>query len=129
MHPMTIAGIELRRIVCKLHKIRSTIERDYWIVSLVNWHDQHLEFLNEKSFNLQTGRYWYKHRMVRRSFTLIRRALPNMFHYLDNLKIPKSTNGLESFFGHLKGHLNVHRGLSKEHRRNFIQWYLYFKNK
>ena len=28
-----------------------------------------------------------------------------MFEYLDNERIPKSTNGLESFFGHLKGHL------------------------
>ena len=35
-----------------------------------------------------------------------------MFHYLDNNRIPKSTNGLESFFGHLKGNLNIHRGLS-----------------
>jgi hypothetical protein len=129
MHPKTIAGIELRRIVCQLHKIHHTIERDYWIVSIAKWHERHVDFINEKSFNLKTGRYWYKHKMVRRSFTVIRKALPNMFHYLDNEKIPKSTNGLESFFGHLKGHLNVHRGLSKEHRKNFIRWYLFFKNK
>lgn len=51
-----------------------------------------------------------------------------MFHYLDNARVAKSTNGLESFFGHLKGHLAVHRGLSIKHRKNFIQWYLYFKN-
>lgn len=126
---MTIAGIELRRIVSQLHKIHNTLERDYWVVNLVRWHEKHLDFINEKSFNLKTGRYWYKHRMVRRCFTVIRKALPNMFHYLDNPKIPKSTNGLESFFGHLKGHLNIHRGLSKEHRKSFIQWYLYFKNK
>ena len=36
----------------------------------------------------------------------IKRALPNMFHYLDNTKIPKTTNSIESFFGHMKGHFN-----------------------
>jgi len=33
---------------------------------------------------------------------IIKKALPDVFHYLDNLRILKSTNGLESFFGHLK---------------------------
>ena len=71
---------------------------------------------------------WYKHKLVRRSFMVIKKALPDMFHYLDNDRVPKSTNGLESFFGHLKGHLAIHRGLSAKHRKNFIQWHLYFKN-
>jgi AraC-like DNA-binding protein len=129
MRPKTEAGIELRAIVTQLHRINTTLKRDYWIVSLVHWYEKHKDFINEKTVNLESGRYWYKHKMVRRSFIVIKKALPDLFHYLDNPKIPKSTNGLESFFGHLKGHLNVHRGLSKEHRKNFIRWYLYFKNK
>jgi O-glycosyl hydrolase len=51
-----------------------------------------------------------------------------MFHYLENPRIPKSTNGIESFFGHLKGHLAIHRGLTKTHFKGFIQWYLWLKN-
>lgn len=129
MRPKTEAGIELRAIVTQLHRINTTLKRDYWIVSLIHWYEKHKDFINEKTVNLESGRYWYKHKMVRRSFIVIKKALPDLFHYLDNPKIPKSTNGLESFFGHLKGHLNVHRGLSKEHRKNFIRWYLYFKNK
>ncbi|HJW28297.1 MAG TPA: transposase [Saprospiraceae bacterium] len=128
MRPKTIPGLELCFIVSKLHTIKTPMERDYWIVSLVQWHDRHKDFINEKSYQSTTGRYWYKHKLVRRSFMVIRKALPEMFHYLDNDRVPKSTNGLESFFGHLKGHLAVHRGLSIEHRKNFIQWYLYFKN-
>lgn len=128
MRPKTPAGNDLRSIVSTLHTINTYEQRDYWIVSLVRWHQQYDNYIKEKSYSQQTGRYWYKHKMVRRSFTVMRRALPDMFHYLDNEKIPKSTNGLESFFGHLKSHITVHRGLSKEHRRNFIKWYLYFKN-
>jgi hypothetical protein len=127
--PKTDAGRELRQIISKVHTITSSIERDYWLVSLIQWYEKYKSFINQKSINPLTGRYWYTHKMVRRSFMVIKNALPHMFHYLQNDRIPKSTNGLESFFGHLKGHLNVHRGLSHQHRRQFIQWYLYFKNK
>lgn len=127
--PKSEAGISLRHIVSKLHTIENREQWGYWIVSLIQWHNQHYAFLNEKSFNPYTQRLWYKHKFIRRSFTTIKRALPDMFHYLDNPRIPKSTNGLESFFGHLKSHLTVHRGLSKEHRKNFIKWYLFFRNR
>lgn len=126
--PKSEAGISLRHIVSKLHTIQNREQWGYWIVSLIQWHEKYYTFLNEKSFNPDTQRYWYKHKFIRRSFTTIKRALPDMFHYLDNPRIPKTTNGLESFFGHLKSHLTVHRGLSKEHRKNFIKWYLFFRN-
>ena len=129
MRPQSRAGMELRRIVSRLHLVRTPNERDDWVVSLVKWHHEHEAFINEKSVNVDSGRYWYKHKLVRRSFMVIKKALPDMFHYLDNPRIPKSTNGLESFFGHLKGNLNIHRGLSPKHRREFILWYLYLKNR
>jgi len=129
MNPKSIAGIELRAIINQLHKIENNEQWGYWVVSLNNWHEKHKVYLDEKSYNPETGRFWYTHKMVRRSFTVIKKALPDMFHYLDNAKIPKSTNGLESFFGHLKSHVTLHRGLSKEHRKSFIKWYLYYRNK
>lgn len=128
-YPKSLAGSELRSIINGLHKIDTREKWGYWVVSLIQWHKRHEAFLNEKSFNRDTGRFWYKHKLVRRSFTVIKRALPDMFHYLENPQIPKSTNGLESFFGHMKNHIQIHRGLSKEHRKSFIRWYLYFKNK
>jgi len=128
MRPQSEAGKQLRMIISQLHRINTLLERDYWIVRLVKWYDSHQLFVNEKSYHLNTERYWYKHKLVRRSFMVIKKALPDMFHYLENPRIPKSTNGLESFFGHLKNHLTVHRGLSNQHHREFIRWYLYFKN-
>lgn len=127
MRPKSDAGNELRMIVNRLHKIQTYDQKNYWLASLVHWYNKHEDFIKEKSYS-SNGNYWYKHKLLRRSFTVIRRALPDMFHYLDNARIPKSTNGLESFFGHLKSHITVHRGLSRIHRRNFIKWYLYFRN-
>ena len=128
-NPTYDAGKELRILVGYIHKIKTHNDKLYFINELKHWEAKHKSFLNEKSYKLETGRYWYKHKLIRRSFLTIKRALPNMFWYLDNDKIPKTTNGIESYFGHLKNHLDLHRGLTKEHRINFIKWYIYFNNK
>ncbi len=59
--------------------------------------------------------------MVRRSFTVLKKALPNMFFYLKDDRIPTSKNSLESFFGHLKGNLYVHRRLSLANRKKLFE--------
>lgn len=128
VNPKSNAGIDLRRIISRVHLIENEHQKQVWLKELIDWYNIHEGFVNEKSFSKETGRYWYTHKMVRRSFVVISKALPNMFHYLQNPMIPKSTNGLESFFGHLKDNLRIHRGLSSQHRKNFIKWYLYFRN-
>jgi len=127
-NPQSQAGYELKKVVSKLHLINNHKELSFWLLDLHNWFIKFREYINEKSYNPETNRYWFTHKMVRRSFMTIKRALPDMFHYLDNPNIPKSSNSIESFFAHMKGHLNIHRGLSYNHRKQFIMWYLYFKN-
>lgn len=119
---------ELRRIIKELHKITTHEQCSQWIKQLSDWYNVYKDFVNQKTVNPQTGRYWFTHKSIRKAFTHINRALPNMFHYLDNPNIPKTTNGLESFFGHLKCNVAIHRGLSKEHYKNYIKWYLFFKS-
>ena len=126
--PKHQAGISLRKLVGMLHDIKTHNDKLFWTRAFRLWYQEHQVYLKEKTINTQTGRYWYKHKFLRRSYSTIKRAMPNMFHYLDHPKIPKSTNGIESFFGHLKNHLDLHRGLTLKHRMAFIKWYLYFKN-
>lgn len=128
-NPTYDAGKELRALAGYIHLIKTHNDKQYFINQLKQWELRHKSFLSEKSYKIETGRYWYKHKFIRRSFLTIKRALPNMFWYLDNEKIPKTTNGIESYFGHLKNHLELHRGLTKEHRINFIKWYIFFRNK
>jgi AraC-like DNA-binding protein len=126
--PKHIAGVELRRLVLLLLRIKTQNDRLHWSRHLEQWHQQHKVYLQEKTINEQTGRYWYKHKLLRRSYLTIKRALPNMFHYLANPAIPKTTNGIEGFFSHLKNHLDLHRGLTLQHRIDFIKWYVYLSN-
>ena len=124
--PKTDAGITFRYWVKKLHEINSYEKRDFWIMQFSGWCRKYDSFLKEKSESL-SGRKWYTHKLLRRTRSLIKNALPNIFYYLDNPEIPKSSNGLECRFSYLKNNLAIHRGLTKKNRRNFILWYNYFK--
>jgi hypothetical protein len=127
-YPKHIAGIELRRLVLQLMQIKSSNDRLFWCRELDTWYERHKLYLQEKTVHAESGRYWYTHKLLRRSYITIKRALPNMFHYLSNCNIPHTTNGIEGFFSHLKNHLDLHRGLTIEHRINFIKWYVYLSN-
>ena len=129
LRPKSKEGLQLIQIVNQLHSINNEYRYQSWLRQLYDWYEENKDFINKKSRSQLTGRYWYKHKMVRKAFVHLKNALPNMFHYLHNEKIPKSTNGLESYFGHLKNHVLLHRGLTSGHRKNFIKWYIYFKNK
>lgn len=127
-YPRHPAGQQLRRLVLQILKIETENDRIYWTREFLSWHEFHKDYLNERTYNTETGRYWYTHKLLRRSYITIKRALPNMFHYLSNPAIPKTTNGIEGYFSHLKNHLDIHRGLTVKHRINFIKWYIYFTN-
>jgi len=127
-YPKHAAGIELRQLVLILLRIKTTNDRTFWTAELNVWYLRHKDYLSEKTIHLQTGRYWYTHKLLRRSYFTIKRALPNMFHFLSNPQIPSTTNGIEGFFSHLKNHLDLHRGLTIQHRINFIKWYMYLSN-
>jgi hypothetical protein len=126
--PRHLAGLELRKLVLQLLNIKSDNDRLHWTRQLSLWYDRHKSYLQEKTYNQPTNRYWYTHKLLRRSYFTIKKALPNMFHYLNNPKIPSTTNGIEGFFSHLKNHLDLHRGLTSEHRVNFIKWYVFLSN-
>lgn len=127
-YPKHPSGQELRKLVLLLLKIKTRNDKLFWIRALNSWHEQYKDYINEKTYNPDTGRYWYTHKLLRRSYFTIKRALPNMFHYLNNPKIPHTTNGIEGYFSHLKNHLDLHRGLTLKNRINFIKWYIHFSN-
>lgn len=81
-----LACVELRGLILMLLRIKTDNDRIYWTALLEKWYQQHKVYLQEKINNVQTGRYWYTHKLLRRSYFTIKRALPNMFHYLSNPK-------------------------------------------
>lgn len=62
---------------------------------------------------------------LKRARSLLLAALPDMFHYLDDPAIPKSTNALEEYFARLKHKYRQHRGLAPPHRSAYFRWYVH----
>lgn len=116
---------DLRKLVLMISKITTHNDKNDWLKQFKNWEKTHKSFYQQKSFNQNTD----THKLLRRTYMYIKSAIPNMFHFLQDAAIPKTTNGIEVFFSHFKNHLDVHRGLSVEHRKNFIKWYIFFITK
>ena len=99
-----------------------------WLIGMHEWYARNKAFINQKSINGATGRSWYTHKHLHRAASHLINAIPYLFSYLSDGQIPKSTNQIEGYFSHLKEKLTLHRGLKIEAKKNFIKWYLHFKN-
>lgn len=126
--PKLQASKELLFISNQIATIKTQEQCSLWLLQLHNWYQIHRNTLMEQSFNPLKKDYWYTHKGLHQAYTLISNALPHLFTYLNDPQIPATTNRLESFFKHLKEKLLLHSGLRLEAKRNFIKWYLHFKN-
>jgi hypothetical protein len=126
--PKTPPGLHLLRLSKKITGIKTQEQCGLWLLDFKAWCDEYESYVKQRSFNAESKRYWYTHKNLHAAYILILKAIPNMFHYLNDEQIPATTNRLENYFGHLKEKLTLHRGLRIQAKRNFIKWYLHFKN-
>lgn len=122
-YPKTQAGKALRDILSRLSWIKTTDERDAFLQEYRHWVDQY------KDYVLSLSRTSVASKDLRRTMVLINNALPDMFHYLEDRQVHSTTNALEGFHSRLKSDYQRHRGLSKEHRIQYIHWYCFFNSK
>lgn len=120
--PKTQAGRELRAILSTLASVKSFKERDIFIQLFHSWINAHYTFIK----TLPNSTIQFKD--LKKTVTLIKNALPDMFHYLCDSNIPSTTNALEGFFSRLKSDYQRHRGLSPQHRISYLNWYCLLKN-
>ena len=120
--PKTQAGRELRVLLRKLTAIQSFKDRDLFFDLYRQWFLAYRDFM--KSLPDTTVAF----KDLKRTVALINHAIPDMFYYLNDTKIPATTNALEGFYSRLKLDYRRHAGLSKKHKINYLSWYCYFKN-
>jgi transposase-like protein len=121
-YPKTQAGKDLRRLLKTLCRINSFEKQDEFIDSYLEWLNQYRDFV----LSLPKTEVAFKD--LRKTMILIFNALPDMFHYLTDANIHKTTNTIESFYSRLKADYRKHRGLTEEHKISYLKWYCYFKN-
>jgi transposase-like protein len=121
-YPKTEAGKALRTLLSGLSQIKTEAEKDSFVQAYSNWVNQYKVSVNS------LPRTTVASKDLRRTMVLINNALGDMFHYLGDSRVHATTNALEGFHSRLKADYRRHRGLSKGHRIQFIDWYCYFEN-
>ena len=122
-YPKSVYARQLRKIFLRVTAIKTKEELSEFFKLVIQW---------ERRYGRDIGRKPEKGWVfsdIKKARSMLIKALPDMFHYLDDPSIPFTTNGLESYFSRLKGHYRQHRGLSKKKLENYFNWYLFFKPK
>lgn len=109
----------LRDLFLRVTYINNQEERDSFLTGLSSWEDRYGSSIQSSR---ERGKVFSD---LKRARSMLLKAVPNMFHYLENPSIPKSTNGLEGYFSRLKQHYRNHRGLSEDRRGAYFAWYFY----
>jgi len=123
--PKTEAGRELKEIVRLLPKIENKDQSEIFLKNIDNWKEKHKDFLNEKSINKETKRKRHTHKNLRGAIKHIENARSNLFVFLLDDSVPKTTNIIEGGINSpLKDLLRKHRGLSIEKQKILCIHYL-----
>lgn len=118
-HPKRTEAKHLQSLFRRVTEIETFAQRDQFIVQVREWEAR---FGHRLAPSEGSGRVFSDLKAARR---MLLRALPDLFHYLDDPGIPRSTNALEGYFGRLKHRYRQHHGLIKDRRENFLKWYLH----
>jgi transposase-like protein len=121
-YPKTEAGRVLRDILSTLSWIKTIKESNDFTNRYCIWAREY------KDDVLSLPKTTIASKDLRRTMVLINNALPDMFYYLRDKCIHSTTNALEGFHSRLKADYRRHRGLTKEHRLQYIKWYCYYEN-
>lgn len=118
-NPRLIAGIDLKEIVEMLGEVPSNEFRKY----LIAYENCYQNFLNEKTIDAVTGRKYFTHRRLRSAIGSLKTNFSDLFTYekYPSLKIPTTTNSLESHFSHIKDVTRIHRGLKRKMKEKLIE--------
>jgi hypothetical protein len=121
IHPELAASIELQSVANRL----TSTDKESFIISFESWCVRWDTFLKERTCDKRTGKSHYVHKSLRSAYLSLKRNMPYLWTWYDYVEvgIPNTNNALEGVFADLKTKLRNHGGLSKEHRKKFIDEY------
>lgn len=123
-NPKTRTGYELLILVRQLSAIRTKRQKRRWIRSFRYWDRKHELFLKERTY-ASSGRWWYTHRILRGTRSLLRNAIPDLFRFVTDSSIPRTSNHVEGGLNaRIKELFRCHRGFSPTKKLALASWYL-----
>lgn len=115
-NPKEAAGQEILHLLYQLKEISTHEEKKRWCMLYEIWERQHLKVFNAKH---ESG--GYVHRKLRSVRLIMRRALPDLFTYLDYPGCPNTTNLVEGWVNTaIAEGLRRHRGLRFAQKKTLV---------
>lgn len=123
-NPKTLAGRRLLVLVKQLKDVRTKRQKRRWLRAYRKWNNKYETFLKEKSFSWQ-GYWWYTHRRLRGTRSLIENAIPDLFRFVSDPTLPRTSNHVEGGINaRLKELFRSHRGFTQTKKLTLASWYL-----
>lgn len=117
-----------RNLIQNLSIVHTKNDKLWWLSMYARWVEDNEEYVFQKAIVSYSHQEYYLHNDLRKAYIHLKRAIPNLFTYIDHPGVPKTTNALEAFFGHIKDQIRSHRGLAESRVDNFVKWYLFFND-
>jgi hypothetical protein len=123
-NPKTVAGQQLLALVRLLTMIRTMRQKRKWIRAFKYWRRRHCDFIKERSYG--SGKHWwYTHRKLRGVRSLLANAIPDLFRFVSDPTIPRTSNHVEGGLNsRIKELFRSHRGISIQKKIVLASWYL-----
>lgn len=115
-NPKTEAGKVFRAFTLSLFDTTSSVFKQRY----KDYLRLYTPFLNETSFNPETGRKEWRHEKLRTASLSLFVHLPYLFTFETDHKIPHDSNALESHFRHINEVCAIHCGLTPYQKQKLI---------
>lgn len=124
--PKTPAGHALLKILNTLMAVRTRRQKRRWVRSFHRWCKKYNQFLKERTQHpSEPKRWWYTHRKLRATRSLIKNSIPDLFRFVSNPEIPRTSNHVEGGMNsRIKELLRSHRGISAPKQQVLAASYL-----
>lgn len=115
--PKTEQGTALLALVKTLHQ---GTDSHTFRARLKKYFELCKEFLDEKTFHEESGRWDWTHRELRQAALSLSRHEKYLFSFEHDKNIPKNTNSIEGHFSHIKRYLGDHRGVTRPQAQRIL---------
>lgn len=132
LHPESRAGQELLAVSRDLLHVQTKRQARRWKRQLKYWYRKHQGFVNERTTKPNPGsrqRSWrYTHERLRSAYRQLTRITDDLLRssYHPSPELRATTNHVEGGINsQIRTKLKLHRGMTNEHQRVLVNWYLY----
>lgn len=123
-NPRTDAGRALRRLIMDLSSVRDEAAAIAWQLRLEQWWQAFGHLTRERTM-FRNGQWGFTHDRLRKAWLLVRLVVRKdlLFTHI-TYGNPRTTSALEGLNAQIRDLLRRHRGMTEEHRRRAVEWFL-----